>query len=70
MSGLGAEYASNDEFLLRFKVLPDISDTKTASYNDEAVIGRASPLKTYAQSDNRSISMQIHMVVSSPEDVN
>lgn len=70
LSGLGAEYASNDEFILRFKVLPDISDSKTASYNDETVIGRASPLKTYAQSDNRSISMQIHMVVSSQEDVN
>jgi len=58
-----------DEFKLVFKVLPDISDSKTASYNDETVIGRASPLKTYSQSDNRTISMTIHMVVSSAEDV-
>lgn len=57
------------EFELRFKVLPDISDSKSVSYNDETVIGRASPLKTYSQSDNRTISMQIHMVVSSEEDV-
>lgn len=57
------------EFNLRFKVLPDISDTKSATYNDETVIGRASPLKTYAQSDNRTITMQIHMVVSTESDV-
>lgn len=58
-----------EDFTLVFKVLPDISDSKTASYNDETVIGRASPLKTYSQSDNRTISMTIHMVVSSAEDV-
>lgn len=62
-------YGGNGEFLVEFKVLPDISDQKTATYNDETVIGRSSPLKTYAQSDSRSISMQIHMVVSSAEDV-
>lgn len=68
-SGRAAEYASNGEFKLIFKTLPEIGDSKTASYNDEQVIGRASPLKTYAQSDNRTISLQMHMIVSSPEDV-
>lgn len=52
-----------------FNNLPEISDSKSADYNDETVIGRASPLKTYAQSANRAISMQIHLVVSKPEDV-
>jgi hypothetical protein len=59
----------SSEFVLRFKVLPEISDSKTVSYNDEQVIGRASPLKTYAQSDNRTLSVQIHMVVSEASDV-
>ena len=54
---------------ITFNNLPDITDSKSASYNDETVIGRSSPLKTYAQSDNRSISMQIHMIVSQPSDV-
>jgi hypothetical protein len=63
------KYIQNDEFKLILKVLPDITDTKSASYNDETVIGRSSPLKTYAQSDNRSITMQIHMVVSEPNDI-
>jgi hypothetical protein len=69
LSGAGAEFASSGEFILKFKVLPDISDSKTASYNDEQVIGRASPLKTYAQSDNRTLSVQIHMVVSEAGDI-
>lgn len=59
----------SEEFEIKFKVLPDISDSKTASYNDEQVIGRASPLKTYAQSDNRTLSVQIHMVVSEAGDI-
>lgn len=54
---------------INFNVLPDISDQKTATYNDEAVIGRASPMKTYGSSDNRAISLQIHLVVSHPGDV-
>lgn len=49
--------------------LPEISDTKSANYNDETIIGRSSPIKTYSQSDNRSISMQIHFIVSKPSDV-
>lgn len=44
--------------------LPDISDTKSANYNDETVIGRASPLKTYAQSDSRAIQMTLHFITS------
>ena len=57
------------EFVITFNNLPDITDAKSASYNDEVVIGRASPIKTYSQSDNRTISMQIHMIVSSPDDI-
>jgi hypothetical protein len=64
------KYYENNEFTLTMKVLPDITDTKSASYNDETVIGRSSPLKTYAQSDNRTITMTIHMIVSHPEDIN
>jgi hypothetical protein len=49
--------------------LPDISDSKSASYNDEPIIGRAFPLKTYSHSDNRTISMQLHLFVTHPDDV-
>lgn len=58
-----------DEFKVIMSVLPEITDTKSASYNDEVVIGRSSPLKTYSQSDNRAITMTLHMVVSEPDDI-
>ena len=53
---------------ITFNNLPDISDQKSASYTDEAVIGRASPMKTYSHSDNRSISIQLHFLVTKPSD--
>lgn len=53
---------------LTLKSLPDISDSKSATYNDEVVIGRSSPIKTYAHSDNRTISMTLHLFVTEEED--
>ena len=60
---------SGSEFELKFNILPDISDSKSATYSDEPVMGRSSPVKTYSHSDNRQITMQIHMMVTSPGDV-
>lgn len=48
--------------------LPDISDSKSASYADEAVIGRSFPIKTYSHSENRSISMKVHFHILSRDD--
>ena len=49
--------------------LPDLSDSKSASYNDEPIIGRAFPLKTYSHSENRTISLQIHLYVQRESDI-
>ena len=49
--------------------LPDITDSKSVSYNDEPIIGRSTPLKTFSHSENRTISMQIHLFVTNPDDV-
>lgn len=40
-----------------FKSLPDISDSKSAVYNDEQIPGRSSPIKTFSHGENRSISV-------------
>lgn len=48
--------------------LPEISDTKSAAYNDEAVIGRAVPLKTYSHSENRVINTKIHFFIRKQSD--
>lgn len=52
------------DYTITFDNLPDISDSKTANYNDETVIGRASPHKTYSQSDTRAISLTVHFITS------
>lgn len=50
------------------KSLPDISDSKDAVYNDEIVIGRSTPIKTYSHSGIRPISLQIHLFATSSEE--
>lgn len=49
--------------------LPDISDTKQATYSDEVSIGRAMPFKNYSHSDNRLISWTCHFLVQKLGDV-
>jgi len=58
-----------EEGLIKMKVLPEISDQKSAEYNDEAIIGRTQPLKTYSHSANRVISWTIHLIVVEKNDI-
>lgn len=51
------------------KILPDISDSKSASYADESAIGRTMPFKTYQYSENRTIGWTAHFVVERKEDI-
>lgn len=54
---------------ITMRILPEISDSKSASYNDEPLIGRSFPLKTFSHGENRVISMQLHYVVTSRADI-
>jgi len=47
---------------IQFFIMPDISDSKGASYNDENLMGRSFPVKTYSYSENRTISMEVHFI--------
>jgi len=49
--------------------LPDISDSKTATYSSEGIIGRSSPLSTYSNSEPRSISLKLHLYVLEKADI-
>ena len=46
-----------------FKVLPEISDSKGASYADESPPARSFPLKTFSHGDNRSIGVKFTFIV-------
>jgi hypothetical protein len=50
--------------------LPDVSDTKSAVYNSEAIIGRAFPLYTYSHSGDRQINIQLHFFAVERANVN
>ena len=56
-------------FTYTFNNLPDITDTKSATYNDEIVIGRSNPIKTFSSGDNRAINVTIHLIVTKPTDI-
>lgn len=57
------------EEVIQMQSLPDISDSKTANYNNEAVIGRSFPLYTYSYSGDRTISLNIHFFVVDRDDI-
>lgn len=43
--------------------LPDITDSKSAVYNGEGIMGRSYPLYTYSHSADRNLSMQLHFFI-------
>ena len=47
-------------------ILPDISDSKSASYADENSIGRTTPFKNYSYSENRVITWTHHWILDVP----
>lgn len=54
---------------IKFNNLPDISDSKSVSYQNEGIIGRASPIHTYSHSETRQISLQLHFFVVKEKDI-
>jgi hypothetical protein len=54
---------------INLRILPEISDTKKATYADQTIIGRSFPIKTYSHSDNRVITMKLHFLVVKKSDI-
>ncbi len=53
---------------IKLNNLPDISDSKSAVYNTEAIMGRSFPLYTYSHSADRTINLQLHFFIVNPGD--
>lgn len=54
---------------ITMKTLPDISDSKGASYTNESGIGRSMPFKSYSNSEDRAINWTIHFIVCKQQDI-
>lgn len=52
---------------IQLNILPEISDSKSASYNDETIMGRSFPIKSFAHGDNRTISMTTSFYADTPD---
>jgi hypothetical protein len=53
---------------INFNILPDITDSKAASYTPENIMGRASPMMSYGHSEARAIGMVIHFICTKKND--
>lgn len=51
------------------RILPDISDSKGANYASENAIGRSNPMVTYAFSEARMITSELHFMTTTTEDI-
>lgn len=54
---------------ITLKILPDITDTKSATYVSDPAPGRSSPMLTYAYSDPRTISTELHFMITKFDDI-
>ena len=70
LNGVGSSQGDPNKYVLTMNNLPDITDTKSAVYNNEPIAGRSVPLYTYSHSGDRTISMQIHFFVVEEGDAN
>lgn len=51
------------------KILPEITDSKSANYINEAIIGRSNPVTTYSHSEPRVISTELTFMVTKCSDI-
>jgi hypothetical protein len=51
------------------KILPDISDSKSASWASEPIFGRSSPMVTFSYSDARTIQTDLHFMITKCTDI-
>ena len=58
----------NVDELIVLNNLPDISDSKSANYNNEPIMGRSYPLYTYHFSGDRNISIKFHFYITKKGD--
>lgn len=54
--------------IIQFNILPDISDQKSASYTTDLIMGRSSPMKNYVASDERTLGIVFHFIVTKSGD--
>lgn len=52
-----------------FRILPDITDSKSAVYSHETIIGRSNPVVVFSHSEPRQINAELHFMIMTCQDV-
>jgi hypothetical protein len=60
---LDKAYISIKGVRIPFRALPDLGDSKGATYSDEPVIGRATTPKVYSYSSTRKINIELYFYI-------
>lgn len=55
--------------MIRLKILPEISDSKSANYTNEPIMGRTTPLTNYSYSEPRTIQTDLTFAVTTCQDI-
>lgn len=53
---------------IEFYILPDITDSKSAAFAGENIMGRSSPMLSFSHSEARNLSISIHFLVNEKGD--
>lgn len=55
--------------IICLRVLPELTDSKSAAYANETVIGRTTPVVTYSHSEPRMINSELTFIITKCEDI-
>ncbi len=55
--------------VIRLKILPEITDSKSAAYVNETIMGRSSPVTTFSHSEPRMINSELTFMVTICQDI-
>lgn len=61
-------FAAPDD-VIRLKILPDLSMSKSSEYQSENIPGRSSPVVTYSHSSAKMITSELHFMTTTCQDI-
>ena len=62
-------YIVTPDGTINLKIVPEITDSKSANYQNESIIGRSNPVTNYAYSEPRTISTELTFMITTCQDI-
>lgn len=65
----GVANSAASGYTVNLRILPEVTDSKSAEYPDENIIGRSAPVKVYSHSGNRQIGWKCTFITTKQDDI-